>query len=109
MRLVYVIKFVGDMAEATAFHRDKLALTPGFESPFWTEFDTGSTKLALHPATDAHPAGTTQLGFRVPDLDAFYAERDRTGITFLDPPTMQHGSKIATFADSDGAPCRISG
>ena len=109
MRLAYVIKFVGDMAAATAFHRDQLSLAPGFESPFWTEFQTGTTRLALHPATEQHPAGSCQLGFRVPDLESFYADRERTGINFLSPPTLEHGTKLATFADSDGVPCRISG
>lgn len=108
-QLAYVIKFVADMAAATAFHRDKLSLTPGFESPFWTEFQTGTTKLALHPATGEHPAGSCQLGFNVADLDAFYADRERIGIDFVEPPTMQHGTKLATFVDNEGTPCRISG
>lgn len=109
MQLAYVIKFVGEMAAATAFHRDKLSLTPGFESPFWTEFQTGTTRLALHPATDQHPAGTCQLGFHVADLDAFYADRERIGISFIAPPAMQHGARIAAFLDSEGVACRISG
>jgi lactoylglutathione lyase len=109
MQLAYVIKFVGDMGEATAFHRDRLSLTPGFESPFWTEFETGTTRLALHPATDRFPAGSCQLGFHVADLEAFYADREAAGVTFIEPPTLQHGTRLATFLDSDGAPCRISG
>lgn len=47
----YVIRFVADMTSATRFFRDDLGLTLRFESPDWTEFDTGSTTLALHPAT----------------------------------------------------------
>jgi hypothetical protein len=109
MELAYVIKFVGDMAAATAFHRDRLSLVPGFESPFWTEFQTGTTRLALRPATEQHPAGSCQLGFHVADLEAFYADRERTGIGFLEPPAMQHGTRIATFVDNEGTACRISG
>ena len=109
MQLAYVIKFVSDMNVATAFHRDQLSLAPGFESPFWTEFETGTTRLALHPATDQFPAGACQLGFRVGDIDALYADREALGITFIEPPTMQHGTRIATFLDTDGTPCRVSG
>lgn len=58
MRLTYAIKYVADMDKAAAFHRDTLGLPLAFASPFWTEFATGGTKLALHPATDTQPAGS---------------------------------------------------
>jgi len=73
-KLVYLIKFVGDMGKAVAFHRDVLGLKLRFESPFWSEFDTGATTLALHPASAKNPAGTCQPGFRVTDLKGMYAE-----------------------------------
>ena len=57
MRLSYAIKFVSDMDTAVAFYRDSLGLPLTFQSPFWSEFDTGETKLALHPASDENPAG----------------------------------------------------
>jgi hypothetical protein len=47
-----------------------------FESPGWSEFVTGETTLALHPASDKNPAGKVELGFTVPDVEAFY--RDMT-------------------------------
>jgi hypothetical protein len=47
-----------------------------FESPGWSEFATGETTLALHPASDKNPAGKVELGFTVADLQAFY--RDMT-------------------------------
>jgi lactoylglutathione lyase len=109
MQLVYAIKYVTDMDKAVAFHRDRLGLTLRFASPFWTEFDTGATTLALHPATDEHPAGGVQLGFRAEDLDAFYDGRDGNGITFTSPPTPMHGVNIARFLDSEGAETSVSG
>lgn len=108
MKLNYAIKFVADMDRAVAFHRDTLGLALGFQSPWWTEFALGETKLALHPATDKHPAGSVQLGYGSDDLDAFYAARDASGITFTDPPRDQFGSRIATFLDCEGAECRVS-
>jgi catechol 2,3-dioxygenase-like lactoylglutathione lyase family enzyme len=71
MKLNYVIKFVSDMSRAVRFYRDVLGLPLKFESPGWTEFTTGETTLALHPASDKNPAGTLQLGFGVTDIQAF--------------------------------------
>ena|SRR5215472_4059869 len=73
-QLRYVIKFVADMDKAVKFHRDVLGLKVKFESPGWSEFVTGDTTLALHPASDKNPAGKVELGFTVPDVEAFYRE-----------------------------------
>ena len=66
-----VIKFVADLAKAVKFYRDVLGLQLKFESPGWSEFVTGETTLALHPASDKNPAGTVELGFTVADVEAF--------------------------------------
>ncbi len=109
MRLAYAIKFVADMDKAVAFHRDALGLTLLFASPFWSEFTTGETKLALHIADAEHPAGHVRLGYAVDDLLDFYDRRDALGVTFTEAPREQHGTRIATFLDGDGAECSISG
>jgi lactoylglutathione lyase len=96
------------MDKAVAFHRDSLGLTLRFASPFWTEFDTGGTTLALHAADDKHPAGNVQLGFRTEDLDAFYAAREANGISFTQAPTLMHGTRLARFFDSEGAETGVS-
>ena len=61
MKLSYAIKYVADMDRAIAFHRDVLGLELKFQSPFWTEFATGETTLALHPAMDEHKPGDRHL------------------------------------------------
>lgn len=109
MRLNYAIKFVSDMDAAISFYRDRLGLTPGFCSPFWSEFETGGTKLALHPASDKNPAGTVQLGFGTEDIDGFYERREANGITFTSPPRDEHGTRIATLLDLEGAEISLSG
>jgi lactoylglutathione lyase len=109
MQLRYAIKYVADMDKAVAFHRDTLRLALKFASPFWSEFDTGETTLALHAADADHPAGNVQLGFGVGDLDAFYAARDELGITFTAPPAQRFGAHIARFLDSEGAETSVSG
>jgi lactoylglutathione lyase len=108
-RLTYVIKFVADMDAAIAFHRDTMGLPVKFASPFWTEMVTGETTLALHPASPENPAGSVQVGFGVDDVDAFYAAQTAAGMTFISPPTILHGSKIAALRDCEGAEIRVSG
>jgi catechol 2,3-dioxygenase-like lactoylglutathione lyase family enzyme len=103
MRLNYAIKFVGDMEAAVAFYRDTLGLTLAFQSPFWSEFDMGDTKLALHPASAENPAGSVQLGLGTADIDNFYAAGQAEGLVFTSPPTDMHGTRIARFRDLDGA------
>jgi catechol 2,3-dioxygenase-like lactoylglutathione lyase family enzyme len=109
MRLSYAIKFVSDMDKAVAFYRDAIGLEPKFQSPFWSEFNTGETTLALHPASDENPAGSVQLGLGSEDLAGFYGRRDDLGITFTQPPTDMHGTQIARFRDMDRAEVSISG
>ena len=107
--LTYVIKFVGNMDAAVQFHLLHLGLKLRFQSPEWTEFDTGQTTLALHKASAEHSAGTCQLGFRVSDIDPFYSERVRQGVEAVAPPTDLHGQRIAKLRDLDGAEFSVSG
>jgi catechol 2,3-dioxygenase-like lactoylglutathione lyase family enzyme len=109
MRLSYAIKYVADMDRAVAFHRDTLGLELKFASPFWSEFATGETTLALHPASPENAAGAVELGFAVDDLAEFYGKRDELGLHFTRPPTEMHGVHIARFRDPDGAETSVSG
>jgi lactoylglutathione lyase len=109
MKLTYAIKYVADMDRAVAFHRDVLGLDLKFQSPFWTEFATGDTSLALHAASDEHSPGSVQLGFAADSLGKFYARRDELGLNFTQPPTEMHGMHIARFTDADGAETSVSG
>lgn len=109
MRLTYAIKYVEDMDLAIAFYRDKLGLELKFQSPFWTEFATGETVLALHPASEENRAGSVELGFSVDDLGEFYERRGQLGIEFTREPKKMHGIHIAAVRDADGAHLSISG
>src|SRR6266852_1669160 len=100
MKLNYVIKYVGDMDRAVKFYRDVLGFPLKFESPGWSEFATGETTLALHPASQKNFAGTVELGFTVPDLQKFHEEMIASGVQFTMPPTKQDfGGLLAQFAD----------
>ena len=109
MKLNYVIKFVSDMTRAVSFYRDVLGLPLKFESPGWTEFTTGETTLALHPASDKNPAGTLQLGFGVADIQTFYNKMVGSGVEFTMRPTkLEFGRLLARFLDSEGAQCTVA-
>ena len=107
-RFSIAIKFVADMDRAVRFHRDVLGLPLKFQSPHWSEFDTGDVTLALHPASGKNPAGTVELGFNVADLRAAYAQQDKNGPHFLEEPKELHGTLLASFRDSEGARCGIA-
>ena len=107
-QLRYAIKFVANMDKAVAFYRDTLGLQLKFQSPGWSEFVTGETTLALHPASDKNPPGKVELGFTVPDVEAFYRDMSTRGVRFSMPPTKQDfGGVLAQFVDSEGAPCSV--
>ena len=109
MRLTYAIKYVADMDAAVAFYRDRLGLEVKFASPFWSEFSTGDTTLALHPASDDNAPGSVELGFSVDNLGEFYARRDDLGLTFTQEPKEMHGVHLAQIRDVDGAQIPVSG
>jgi lactoylglutathione lyase len=96
--------FVSDMKRSVAFYRDRVGLKLRFASPGWSEFDTGGTTLALHPAGPKNPAGTSEVGVTVQDLDAFYSERKAAGVVFTGPPQLQsYGAPLTEMRDPDGA------
>jgi lactoylglutathione lyase len=107
--LTYAIKFVGDMDAAVQFHVAHLGLKLRFQSPEWSEFDTGQTTLALHKASAEHPAGSCELGLGVPDIDRFFAARTAQGTQIVAPPTDLHGQRIMRLRDGDGAEISVSG
>jgi len=109
MKLSYAIKYVADMDASVTFHRDVLGLELKFQSPFWSEFATGETTLALHAASDDHSPGSVQLGFAAESLGEFYSRREELGLTFTQPPTEMHGMHIARLRDIDGAETSVSG
>ena len=112
----YTMIVVSDMSRSVEFYRDRLGIPLKFESPDWTEFQTGTTTLALHgggvkpttpPAGDpTKQAGSCSIGFNVPDVDKTYQELKAKGINFVMPPTQREGEgiKLAVCVDPDGLP-----
>ena len=110
----YVMVNVSERGRSVAFYRDTLGLALKFESPGWSEFETGATILALHAGVPAagseratsggRAAGTCSLGFSVQNLNSTYAELRERGARFVMPPTEQanEGIRLAVCIDPDG-------
>jgi len=109
----YLMVNVSDMPRSVAFYRDTLGLSLKFESPDWTEFDTGTTTVALHraprpegrpPAFAGPTAGSCSFGFSVEDLDATWKKLQEKQVRFVMPPTLreEEGIRLAVFLDPDG-------
>ncbi len=113
-QLDYTMVIVSDMGKSVEFYRDKLGIPLKFESPEWTEFQTGSTTLALHgggvtkeASTDQSKyAGTCSIGFNTEDLDKTYEELKSRGVRFVMPPMQREGEgiRLAVALDPDGLP-----
>jgi uncharacterized glyoxalase superfamily protein PhnB len=70
-----------------------------------SEFVTGETIVALHPASQKNLPGAVELGFNVPDLDKFHQEMKAKGVQFSMPPTRQDfGGLLAQFVAREESP-----
>jgi len=109
----YIMVNVSDMSRSVAFYRDVLEIPLKFESPGWSEFNTGDSTLALHATGPAEAkasggagprAGTCTIGFSTDNLDATYADLQSRGARFVMPPTNQPGEgiRLAVCIDPDG-------
>lgn len=107
----YIIVYVSDMQRSTAFYRDVLGLPLKFTSPGWTEFNTGTTTVALHTTGDHKlpphhgrpPAGQAHIGFIVDDIQAVYESLRAQDVMFSLPPQKQtSGVTLAVLHDPDG-------
>ena len=109
IRLGYAIHFVADMDQAVAFYRDTIGLELRFTSPGRSEFATGATTLALHPASPAKHPGTTHLGLQADDIAELQHRLLGAGVRVTRAPTPEHGVTLAEFVDCEGARVSLGG
>src|ERR1051325_4550345 len=114
MQNMYTMIIVSNMDRSVGFYRDILGLNLKFQSPDWTEFDMGTTTLALHGGGKPSPprveapsethAGSASIGFSVDNLDAAYEDLQKKGARFVMPPKTQEaeGIRLAVLLDPDG-------
>ncbi len=111
----YIVLVVADLDRAIGFYADVLGLRLAHRAEAYAQFDTGRTRLALYtreamgktlgtplvaPSADA-PA--FELGFKVADAEAAYAEIVRKGARPVTPPIDRSwGQRTAYVRDPDG-------
>jgi lactoylglutathione lyase len=112
----YVVLVVADLDRALAFYTGVLGLPLGHRSGPYAQLDTGVTRVALYTrdamadtlgiGTLAAPdprAPAFELGFKVADVDAAYAELAAAGAEPVTAPTDRPwGQRTAYVRDPDG-------
>jgi lactoylglutathione lyase len=114
MQNMLTMVVVSDMDRSVRFYRDVIGLKLRFQSPDWTEFEVGSTTLALHGGGVAAPppqggeqyAGRASIGFNVENADKVFEELNAKGARPVMPPTERavEGIRLTVFLDPDGLP-----
>jgi lactoylglutathione lyase len=111
----YVVLVVDDLDRALAFYCDVLGLPLGHRSGPYAQLATGKTRVSVYeraamastlgydldaPSLDAPGF---ELGFKVDDCDAVYAQLVARGATPAVPPTDRDwGQRTAYVRDPDG-------
>lgn len=111
----YVILIVGDLDRALDFYTGVLGLRLGHRSGDYAQLQTGSTRLALYTRSamakilamalepPAASAPGFEIGFKVADVDAAFAELVAHGAPPVAPPTDRFwGQRTAYVRDPDG-------
>ena len=111
----YVVVIVEDLDRALAFYTGVLGLELGHRSGKFAQLATGATRIALFErsamatvlGTALEPpdrrAPAFELGFKVPDVDAAYAELVALGAeASVSPTDRPWGQRTAYVRDPDG-------
>ena len=108
----YVIVYVTDMAKAVKFYGDTLGIKVRFDSPEWTELETGTTTLALHHADAVklpeNAESLPHMVFNVDDVYEAYETLKKSGLELKAPTQVcedAEGKKVGVsfdFKDPDG-------
>lgn len=111
----YAILIVEDLDRALRFYTDVLGLRLGHRSGDYAQLDTGATRLGLYTRNamsktlgmslkpPAQEAPGFEIGFKVPDVGAAFAELVERGASPVMPPTDRPwGQRTAYVRDPDG-------
>ena len=111
----YVILIVGDLDRALDFYTGALGLRLGHRAGDFAQLQTGPTRLALYTRSamakilamalepPAASAPGFEIGFKVADVDAAFAELVARGAPPVAPPTDRFwGQRTAYVRDPDG-------
>jgi len=97
---------VKDVARATDFYRDKLAMKYLFAAGNLAFFDCGGIRIMLDKPEKVE-AGTSIIYFKVPDINEAHEQMKARGVEFVDKPHLiaklpDHGLWMTFFRDSEG-------
>lgn len=98
-----------DLESQKRYYRDTLGLATSVDSAWWVQLSVGAAGLGLHPrvpgaGAEGHHGRSTTIGFSVPELAAWHAERAAGGLRFTAPPTDRGFGTYADAMDPDGNP-----
>jgi predicted enzyme related to lactoylglutathione lyase len=97
---------VSNMDRAVAFYRDVLGLTPGYNTPHWSDFKMGDTRIGLHPSFDGSPVEPNGkgwvLGVATPDIRALRAKLEEAGVYVAKGYHDTPSGAVMDFHDPDG-------
>ena len=97
---------VKDVARATEFYRDKLAMKYLFAAGNLAFFDCGGIRIMLDKPEKVE-AGTSIIYFKVPDINEAHEQMKARGVEFVDKPNLiaklpDHDLWMTFFRDSEG-------
>jgi catechol 2,3-dioxygenase-like lactoylglutathione lyase family enzyme len=100
--------YVTDMAKSVALYKDTFGFKATYESPYWTEFDTGGVSLCLHWTGEGSrsnktlsPGGVVIL--KVVKMAELVDKMKAKGVRFTEEPHEVHeGTYSVHYVDLDG-------
>ncbi len=111
----YIVVIVEDLDRSIEFYVEQLGLTLSHRSGEYAQLHTGPTRLSLYSRSAmSETLGRTlsapspdapgfELGFKVDDVDAAFAELTQAGVESSMPPTDRFwGQRTAYLRDPDG-------
>jgi len=113
--LDYVVLIVADLERALAFYTETLGLVLQHRAEKYAQMKAGTTRLSLYTRdamtetlgmainAPSPAAPAFELGFKVSDCDAAFAELVAAGAVAVVPPTSRSwGQRTAYVRDPDG-------
>lgn len=99
-RLLYVISFTSQIEESKRFYRDILGLKVGTDSPYWVDFTTEGTGLALLAVNPGTVKGV-ELCFESEDVERSMDALIQRGVTFTDELRRLAFGSVIHFRDTE--------